>query len=160
MKIPPFDSLVWGSYIYMKIPLFDSLVWGSLRLTPINSLLAHARPKYTPLFWNGSFFCTNYYGNKAEIHRSLSQSPDSTATMHVWGRISLNYIAQSQDCRSNQYQRSHVKSVPEKWIKSRIFSLSYTKKVGSSIHLGQVKLMISLSSQSMPTLTVCVGFLS
>ena len=41
----------------------------------------------------------------------------------------------------------------DKLIKSEIFSLSYTKKVGSLIHLGQVKLIISISFPSVPTLT-------
>ena len=74
---------------------------------------------------------------------------------------SLNYHkVSSPECRNNQYQRTHVKSVPEKWIKSQIVSLSHTKKVGSLIHLGQVKLIVSVSLSSIPTLTVNVGLVS
>ena len=42
-------------------------------------------------------------------------------------------LAQSRDFRSNLYQSTLMKSVPEKWIKSGTFSLSYTEKVGSLI---------------------------
>ena len=67
-------------------------------------------------------------------------------------------LEQSQDSRSNLYQRPNVKSVPEKWIKFGIFSLSYTKKVKNLIHLGWVRLIVSLSSTSVLTLTVWAGF--
>ena len=66
----------------------------------------------------------------------------------VWGACQYWQfeLAQSQDCRNNLYQRTHVKSVAEKWIKSGIFSLSYTKNVGSLIHFGQAKLIVTSSS--------------
>ena len=100
------------------------------------------------------------------IPRNCSEtwSPDSTTPYKesvacLWDVSVLTvWTSTSQDCRSNLYQWSNVKSVPEKWIKFRIFSLSYTKKVKNLIHLGWVRLIVSLSSMSVLTLTVWAGF--
>ena len=50
----------YSAYTFV-LGLFTAI---TLRHCNINPLL-----KYTPLFWNSSLLCTNYYGNKAQIRR-------------------------------------------------------------------------------------------
>ena len=85
----------------------------------IHSLLTHAHPKYTPLFSE-----YDYYGNKVEIHSDAyhnhlipllpyKATVVSAACLGVYQYWEFE-LAQSQDCRNYLYQRTRVKSVPEK----------------------------------------------
>ena len=99
-----------------------------------------------------------YLRSLVKINRLLPYKATVESAACFRGILVLTvWTSTSQDSRSNLYQRSNVKSVPEKWIKFRIFSLSYTKKVKNLIHLGWVKIIVSLSSTSVLTLTYCVG---
>ena len=80
---------------------------------------------YTPLLLEHFFIlsnCTNYYGSKAAIHRDAYHNHlipmlpykvtvGSVACLWAYQWFEL---AESLNCRSNLYQRTHVKSVPEK----------------------------------------------
>ena len=63
------------------------------------------------------------------------------------------YIHKVRTVGATFIEELSLKSILEKWIESEIFLLSYIDEVGSLTPLGHVKLIISFSFPSVPTLT-------
>ena len=140
--LPVWGTIVLDNCLYLKfnkVPGFPLAghIFYLLQIINIPHFLEYlVQPKWNYLL----------YSSKFEIHRDAyhkQQSPllpykvtvESAACLGCVSVLAVGTSTKS-GLQDQLYQKSHVKSVPEKWIKSGTFSLSYTKKVGSLIHVG------------------------